>query len=167
MGEEGERAGEQRRSGTGLSTPTVTALDDSSCLALLSHAHVGRVALCVGALPTIRAVRFAVDGDTIVIRVRPNSRLQRATAGTVVAFEADHYDPSTRTGWTVEVCGIASVVTDPVELARLTGLPLESWTTPDTDTFVSIASTVIRGEAVQLGSWNVVDLNEPSVTTPG
>jgi hypothetical protein len=163
MGDTGEQ-GERARAGGRLGAPTVTALDDSACLALLSRAHIGRVALCVDAMPTIRAVRFAVDGDAIVIRVRPDSRLQRATAGTVVAFETDHYDLSARNGWTVEVCGVASVVTDPVELVRLSALPLEPWTTPDTDTFVSIASTVIRGETVQLGSGTVVDLNGESVT---
>ncbi len=83
----------------------------------------------------------------------------------VVAFEADHYDRAERRWWTVEVCGVASMVSEPLELAHLRTLPLEPWTTPDTDTFIKIAVTVIGGETVQLGPPVVVDVTEPSVAS--
>src|SRR5579864_8870685 len=122
---------DEGRPRAGRQTAVVTPLDESTSLALLPQAKLGRVALCMGALPCVRAVRFAVDGDAIVIRLRPDSRLRKATAGMVVAFEADHYDEAARGWWSVEVCGIASAVSDPVELARLRTLPLEPWTEPD------------------------------------
>jgi uncharacterized protein len=107
----------------------------------------------IGALPAVRTVRFAVDGDGIVFRVANGSRLQQAIHDTVVAFHADQYDEASRSAWSVQVVGVAKAVTYEVSVARLVRLPLESWSdAPAGDTFVRIPASFIHGEEVELAA---------------
>ena len=110
-----------------VAAPIVTRLSAVECLVRLTLAPIGRVAVSIDAMPAVRTVRFALDGNNIVFRVADGSRLQEATNDSVVAFHADHYDEATRSGWSVEVVGVAKPVTDELSVARLARLPLESW----------------------------------------
>ena len=133
------------------SPPTVIRLDRAACLAMLAQVSVGRVAITVGALPTIRTVRYAVSDDDVVFRVAPDSRLRRAASDAVVAFGADHCDDHANHGWSVVVQGRCRSVNDPEWLARLRTLPLMPWVDgPEGDVFMSIPLTDITGETV---SW--------------
>lgn len=82
-------------------------LDRDECLALLERSVLGRVALSMGALPTILPVNFRmVDGD-VVFRTGVGSKLDAAARGAVIAFEVDAFDPIEHTGWSVVVTGVA------------------------------------------------------------
>jgi uncharacterized protein len=135
-----------------VSSPIITRLTVDECLARLALAPIGRVAITIDVLPAVRTVRFALDNDGVVFRVANGSRLQAATNNMVVAFHADRYDEPSRSGWSVEVRGVARPVSDEHSVERLGRLPLESWSdAPDADTFVHIPTAVIRGEEVLLG----------------
>ena len=55
---------------------------------------------------------FVVSGGAIVFRTVPGTKLDAATAGAVVAFEADAYGTAEdRSGWSVLVRGVAEEVT--------------------------------------------------------
>ncbi len=88
-----------------LAGPYVVALDPDECRRLLATVTVGRIGICVGALPAIRTVRFQVAGGRVVFRARHGSRLREGAAGQIVAFHADHFDESARRGWAVEALG--------------------------------------------------------------
>jgi nitroimidazol reductase NimA-like FMN-containing flavoprotein (pyridoxamine 5'-phosphate oxidase superfamily) len=99
----------------------VEVLSRRECLQLLAHAGVGRVAVSVGALPTVLPVRFALVGEDVVFPAVSGSELDVAVRDAVVAFEADRIDPAT--GWSVVVTGIATEVCDEKELQPLRAVP--------------------------------------------
>ena len=112
---------------------------------------VGRVGVTIDALPAVLPVNFVVSDGGVVFRTVPGTKLDAATAGAVVAFEADAYgtgsDPG---GWSVLVRGVARELTDESELARARDLPLESWAWDGgADRFVRIEPTVVTGRRLR------------------
>ena len=115
-------------------------------LGLLATATLGRVALSSGALPTVLPVAFRLDGDRIVIRSRPGSKLDAATRNSVVAFQTDAFDPGDHSGWSVEVTGVANAVTDPLEAARLSSLLPSTPSSPGESCIVAISTELVSGQ---------------------
>jgi nitroimidazol reductase NimA-like FMN-containing flavoprotein (pyridoxamine 5'-phosphate oxidase superfamily) len=131
--------------------PAIVKLAPSECLALLEQAKVGRIALSVRALPVIQPVRFVLSAGLIIFRAAPGSQLSRAAPDAVVAFQADHSDEDSATGWHVMAQGRCQEVTSPTVTDELRNLPLAAWAAvPHQDTFMQILPTDITGERV---SW--------------
>jgi hypothetical protein len=68
------------------------------CLRLLASAPVGRVGFYADGEVMVLPVNHAVDGQDVVFRTAHGSKLSAAEGQAVVAFEADAYDPQTRSG---------------------------------------------------------------------
>lgn len=94
-------------------------LDRASCLALLATVPLGRVGLSVDALPVIVPVGFRLVGERLVLAAHADPRAVAAIDGVVVAFQADHWDPDTASGWSVLVQGPARRVVDRGDLGAL------------------------------------------------
>lgn len=107
--------------------PVLDTLSPTDCRALLASVPIGRLAFTVGALPSIQPVHFEVRGDEVLIPTRRGGKVEAASRGAVVAFEADEYDPGTGTGWSVTVVGPSRVLLDPAELAALSRSGLVAW----------------------------------------
>jgi hypothetical protein len=126
-------------------------LDRETCLQLLATSPVGRIGISINALPAVLPVNFLVTrsaGDEeslIVLRVGPGAKLTAALSGTVVAFEADGYDPVNHQGWSVLVQGNSRVIDDPAALAWAADLPLQPWAVADAQCFVTITVVCISG----------------------
>ena len=123
-------------------------LDHAECLRLLSTAVIGRLGLSSGALPLILPVNFVLDGDRILVRTSEGTKLDRALAKAVVAFEADDIDPLRHTGWSVAVTGVATVVTDPDDLARVRRLPLAHWAHGPGENVVALSLELVSGRRI-------------------
>ncbi len=82
------------------------------CLRLLASATIGRVGISIGALPVVLPVNFRLVDDRIVFCTGIGTKLDAATANSVVAFEVDDFEPVSHTGWSVVVTGIAHEVVD-------------------------------------------------------
>ena len=95
-------------------------LDRDDCIRLLKTVSLGRIGITVGALPTILPINFRVDDERILFRTGVGTKLDAATRGAVVAFEADDFDPMYHSGWSVVVTGIARGVRDPDDRAMHT-----------------------------------------------
>ena len=80
-------------------------LDRQTCYALLAQASIGRLVFTLGALPAVEPVHFVLDGHDVLIGADQRLILPAVSRLTVVAFEADEYDPLTRTGWCVVLIG--------------------------------------------------------------
>jgi len=91
-------------------SPQMEALSGVECYRLLATQHVGRLGVDIGRYPLIFPVNYALDGDTILVRARPDTALTAADYANV-AFEVDLIDPRTRSGWSVLVRGLAEDVT--------------------------------------------------------
>jgi nitroimidazol reductase NimA-like FMN-containing flavoprotein (pyridoxamine 5'-phosphate oxidase superfamily) len=84
-------------------------LTSSECFDRLGEVTVGRVAVSHRALPMILPVHFRLDeARRIRITTAPGSTLHRATAGTVVAFEAEGPAGSVEPAWSVVLHGLAT-----------------------------------------------------------
>ncbi|MGP8001213.1 MAG: pyridoxamine 5'-phosphate oxidase family protein [Streptosporangiaceae bacterium] len=116
------------------------------CLGLLGSVPLGRVAfLCDGEV-VVLPVNHALDGQAIVFRTAPGSKLSAAADEGLVSFEADYYDPWTQAGWSVLVTGRATVVYEEAETQRLGRLGLEPWITAvQRPYWISIRPTAVTG----------------------
>ena len=103
-------------------------IDPDECRRLLAGDEIGRLAIISGATPAVFPVNYALDGDTVVFRTAPGTKLAQGPRARV-AFEIDRFDRSDRTGWSVVLTGRLEEVTtyDARTLERVTRLPLESW----------------------------------------
>ena len=121
------------------------------CLRLLRGESVGRVVYAAGAIPVATPVNYVVDGDAVVFRTRPGSRLAKGTSGAVVSFEVDRVDEATASGWSVLVTGVSEVL-DGEDLLRAQRLPLVSWAGDDRDHMVRLPTSLVSGSRVGGGS---------------
>ena len=67
-------------------------LDRRECLRLLAGEDVGRVGVVEAGSPLVLPVNFGMDGDIIVFRTGPGTKLSEAR-GHPACFEVDHFDP--------------------------------------------------------------------------
>lgn len=123
-------------------------LDREDCLRLLGKAVIGRVALSRGALPVIVPVNFLLDGERILVRTGAGTKLDHALAGSVVAFEVDDIDRWRHRGWSVAVTGVATVVDDPDDLARIDCLPLAHWAPFGGEHVVAVSVELVTGRRI-------------------
>jgi nitroimidazol reductase NimA-like FMN-containing flavoprotein (pyridoxamine 5'-phosphate oxidase superfamily) len=120
-------------------------LDRAACLGLLARGGVGRIAVNAGALPKILPVRFALDAEQLVMCVGIGSTLDRATLDTVVAFEADGFEPGAAGEWSVSVVGVARHLSDGADTARAEALPLPRWWLDRPPRFVTVSTEHMSG----------------------
>jgi hypothetical protein len=129
--------------------PQIYRLSAAECLSYLAETNLGRVAVCINALPAIRSVRFGLALGGIVFRVAPESRLRRATSSQVIAFHADNGDREDRPQWAVNVQGICREVSSTEQLEQLGNLGLLPWHGPATsDVFMHLPIERISGERI-------------------
>jgi uncharacterized protein len=122
------------------------------CLRLLASVSVGRIAYTKWALPAVEPVRFAVQGNEIVIRTDTGSTLSATIPDTIVAFQADHLDDETRTGWTVTVVGSAHEMTDPGDTAGLRDPGPPSWALKRGDQCIGIVPGIVTGRQLTVAA---------------
>ncbi|GAA0405104.1 pyridoxamine 5'-phosphate oxidase family protein [Microbispora corallina] len=123
-------------------------LAPEECLDLLASTPIGRIVFTDRALPAVQPVNFCLDDGTIVIRTAIGSKLAAAARNTVVAFEADEFDPATRTGWSVTAVGHARAASEPAEIERLAALPLTPWAPGSHDHFIVMTPEQISGRRI-------------------
>ena len=124
-------------------------LGREECLRLLGSAVIGRLGLSSGALPVVLPVNFLLDDDRILIRTSPGTKLDRALAGAVVAFEVDDVEPFGHSGWSVLVTGTATTVDDAEELSRIQRLPLAHWAPGAAEHVVAISVELVTGRRIR------------------
>jgi hypothetical protein len=83
----------------------------------------------------------------IVFRTTPDGTLARACDGNVVAFEVDAVGQDGRSGWSVLVVGVASLITGS-EALRALELKLVSAAGADLDQFVAIPIGRLTGRRI-------------------
>ncbi len=111
-----------------LDAPPLEVLDRTSCLELLASDVVGRLAVVVKGAPQITPVNYVLDGEVLVFRSGPGSKL-RAAERAPACLEIDHFDVETRTGWSVVASGRLEEIT-PYQATLLTAaqrLPIDPW----------------------------------------
>jgi nitroimidazol reductase NimA-like FMN-containing flavoprotein (pyridoxamine 5'-phosphate oxidase superfamily) len=134
-----------------LDSAGLEILTGRECLDLLASTPLGRIVFTDRALPAVQPVNFCLSFGNIVIRTGIGSKLAAAARDTVVAFEADEFDASLQTGWSVTAVGHARAASEPAELERLSRLPLTPWAPGGKDHYIVMAPEHISGRRIPTG----------------
>jgi nitroimidazol reductase NimA-like FMN-containing flavoprotein (pyridoxamine 5'-phosphate oxidase superfamily) len=121
----------------------VEILNRQMCFDLLAQVPVGRIGVSIDALPAVLPVHFSLFDETVLLRTVPGTKLDTATIGHVVAFQADGYEPLADTGWSVLLQGLARAVSG--QQARANSVPIRSWDSGSAVRLVQIQATVLSG----------------------
>ncbi len=123
------------------------------CLRLLATEEVGRLAVVVDHQPKVFPVNYALDGDAVVFRTAPGTKLE-AVSRSLVAFEVDRLASPTR-AWTVTVEGLAQEITSadaPGLRERLAALRVRPWASGDRLHYVRIVPLSVTGRRLRLAA---------------
>ena len=124
----------------------VEYLSEADCLRLLATVPVGRVVYTEHALPAVLPVAFEVAANgRLVLVLRRGPGVCRALDDNVAAFQADHSDAATRTGWNILVHGRAHVVNDPALHEQLLRTGPRPWLGEAEPMFVTMTPELVRG----------------------
>ena len=125
------------------------------CLRLLGTVPVGRVSFLADGEIVVLPVNHVIDGQDPVFRTARGSKLSAAEGQHVVAFEADGYDESTRSGWSVLVNGRAHAIYEEAEIRRLSRLGLRPWVSAaDRPFWIRIRPASISGRQISRAAEN-------------
>ena len=126
-------------------TSPIEELDEAECRLLLTTATVGHLGFTHGALPAIVPVPFALQDEHVIIPARRSNPMVAAVRGAVVAFEVDHFDPHTETGWSVTVIGASRVTGDRDQVAPFEAIRSPQVLTGHDRCFICIRPGLLRG----------------------
>ncbi len=124
-------------------------LDHDECLRLLAADEVGRLALVDGGAPAVFPVNYRLDGEAIVFRTAPGTKLAVGPRAPV-AFEVDAFDRTMRTGWSVVATGRLEEVTqfDTATYQRMKDLPVEPWAGGERPHWMRLVPSRITGRRI-------------------
>ena len=127
----------------------VSVLDREQCLRLLAADVVGRLVVIAGTTPTVFPVNYALDGDTIVFRTDPGTKLAHGPRARA-SFEVDSFDHDRRAGWSVVASGRLEEVThyDAAVFERVRGLPVEPWAGGDKVHWMRLVPDRVTGRRI-------------------
>lgn len=123
----------------------VTELRVDECWELLASKTLGRIATCAAGNIDIFPLNYYADGNTILFRTAPGTKLIELTIDNKVAFEADGYHDGK--AWSVVVKGVALQLELGSEIDAAEMTPLEPWIPTLKYRFVRITPTTITGRA--------------------
>lgn len=124
-------------------------LGQQTCMELLGTVPIGRIAMIDSGEIAVLPVNHVVLDGRVHFRSAPGAKLDAAIMQHVVTFEADDYDESTQTGWSVVVKGRADLVTDDATLARLRTSGIRPWSNPSFRTnWVTLHATDVTGRSI-------------------
>ena len=137
-------------------------LGRSECFDLLAQVSVGRIGVSIDALPVILPVHFALSGESVLFRTVLGTKLDAATIGAVVAFQADAHEVGD-SSWSVLLQGVASAVSDEDGQALATSIHIGPWAGGQVDLrLVRIVATNVSGRRFSIaGEVPRVELPDP------
>jgi Pyridoxamine 5'-phosphate oxidase len=133
-------------------------LTEGECWHLLGSVSIGRVVFTQRAMPAIRPVNHLIDRRKIIIRTHLGAAIasraldgaSQEGRGSVVCYEADELNADRHTGWSVIATGLATLVTDPADVARYSAA-LEPWIAGELNQVVAIEPRFVSG--LRLVGW--------------
>lgn len=141
-------------------------LSAAECWRLLRTHEVGRLAVSITDHPDIFPVNYVVDGDGVVFRTGPGTKLAAAVLGRGVAFEIDGYDPLAGEAWSVVVKGAARQVEHMIEYFEADELPLFPWHAAPKPDIVRIEPGEVTGRRFHVVERRELGTAPPAHTEP-
>lgn len=138
----------------------------AECWRLLRTHEVGRLAVSITDHPDIFPINYVVDGESVVFRTGPGTKLAASVLGKGVAFEIDGYDPIAGDAWSVVVKGKARQVEHMIEYFDADELPLFPWHASPKPDIVRIEPGEITGRRFHVVERAALDAVPPEHTEP-
>lgn len=126
-------------------TDPIETLTPEQSWARLGEQELGRLVTHVGETIDIFPVNYVVDGDGILFRTAPGSKLFELTVNEDVLFEVD--DHTDTTAWSVIVRGHASALETDADIHRADAAGLRPWIPALKRVYVRIAPSAVSGRA--------------------
>lgn len=125
-------------------------IEHDACLELLRGDEIGRLAIVDGPRPMIFPVNYVLDGEDIVIRTAPGTKIDHGTRSTA-CFEIDDFDRPHRAGWSVVVTGRLEELTmyDGPHFARASELPVHPWAGGTKDHILRLVPVSVTGRRIR------------------
>lgn len=120
-------------------------LAEQQCRELLRSRDVGRVVTSIDALPAAYPVTYQLVDDDIVFRARRDDPRTKLLHQSVVGFEVDSVEATEPTPWAVLVIGVAAMVEDPAETARIDALNIRDLARDSAPNFMKVPIQQISG----------------------
>jgi nitroimidazol reductase NimA-like FMN-containing flavoprotein (pyridoxamine 5'-phosphate oxidase superfamily) len=124
-------------------------LPASECWELLAVTPVGRIAVVTSDGPEIYPINIAVDGESVVFRTDPGSKLAAMASEPRVCIEVDSVDLVARDGWSVVVAGRVEELGG-ADVVAAEKLGLEPWTIGEKARWFRLHPTRISGRGIGL-----------------
>src|ERR671919_626309 len=124
-------------------------VDRDECLRLLAGEEIGRLAVVAGNAAIVLPVNYALNGDTIVFRTDPGTKLDEGPRARA-SFEIDSFDRDRRTGWSVVATGRLEEVTpyDATIYERVRSLTIDPWADGDKAHWMRLVPDRVSGRQV-------------------
>ena len=131
---------------------TFEELGRDECLTRMATQRLGRLGVVVDGVPLVLPMRFAMDGDTVVLRTNQGAKVFHAPLSSV-SFEVDHVDWENRVGWSVLIQGIGEDISSALDerSEALRSLSIHSWAPPPADRWLKIIPRRITGRVLRAG----------------
>jgi uncharacterized protein len=126
-------------------------LSEQECLRLLGTARIGRVAICLGAIPAVLPITYALVGGEVMFFTGTGIKLNAAMSGQSVAFEVDDIDVDHECGWSVLVVG-QILDAGPGSRARAQALGLYPWAAGERHHLIRIRQEMVSGRRILTGT---------------
>ena len=130
-----------------LELDDLAILTEFECRSLLARHNIGRVGVCLGALPAIFPVNYSLVDIDVYFWTAPGTKLFAALDHAVVAFEVDDTDTDSETGWSVLAVGVAEEIRDRDLAKRAMAGGLRSWL-PQRHCLIRVSTDFVSGRRI-------------------
>lgn len=127
----------------GESSEAIHAMDAEQCWARLRGEQLGRLAMSAGGEIDIFPINYVVDGESLVFRTAPGTKLVEAVISSQVALEIDGHTEAD--AWSVVAKGPAARLEHQAEIDAADALPLTPWAPTLKYAYVRITPATITG----------------------
>lgn len=136
--------------GQQATTSGLEHIGHDECLELLRADEIGRLAIIDGIRPMIFPVNYAFDGEEIVIRTAPGTKIEHGTRSTA-CFEIDAFDREHHSGWSVVVTGRLEELTlyDGAHFDRASDQPVHPWASGRKDHILVLVPATVTGRRIR------------------
>ena len=130
--------------------PQLEVIERDECLRLLADEEIGRLAVIADNTPVILPVNYALDGDSVVFRTDPGTKLERGPRARA-SFEVDRFDRERRNGWSVVATGLLEEVTlyDAATFDRVRRLVVDPWAGGDKAHWMRLLPDRVTGRRIR------------------
>lgn len=132
-------------------------LSEAVCWERLRRTSVGRLGVHHDGAPAIYPMNYLVDGESIVFRTRPDSKISQAPMLERVAFEIDGFDQANGDAWSVLIKGFGRFVDSVPEIGHVDDLPLYPWIDADRSAWVRIVPVEVTGRRFHILDNTITD----------